>query len=109
MPHLEKFRASLPADVAKDLVIVSLTDQSDLEMPKKFGTLQDFRQNLGVTYPFARYGRAFRDLFPHSGIPTNYVIGRDGVLRYVDGGFTPQKFAALRKSVQGELRKKVSR
>lgn len=57
-------------------------------------SLKQFKTRHRLTYPIAldRGGRLFGK-FALSGIPSSVLLDRQGVIRYIETGYSPQKFA----------------
>lgn len=58
-----------------------------------------FMADNGYTYPIVLAGDAVADAYLVTGIPTFYVIGRDGRIAYTSRGYDPEGEVALRTQI----------
>lgn len=96
MPVLER----LYAKHAKDgLVVVGVSVDRDV------ANVRSFLSKLSVSFPIVHdLAHAVADRFEPPKMPTSYVIDRQGVVRYVHGGFRAEDAKRLASEVESLLR-----
>ncbi len=96
MPLLDQLRSELKAQ-GFEVIAVNLDD--DLEKGQKFLI------NHPVNYPVVRVADGtittdtISDLYQIYGLPTSYIIDKQGVLRYVHQGFKEQDIKKIRHQI----------
>lgn len=72
----------------------------DVEVLKMYG----FTQEFNINWPLAYIERDVFDLFGITGIPTTYVLDREGVVHSFHVGYSPELFKSFRKEIESLLK-----
>jgi len=91
MPVLEK----LQEDVPKDLVLLAVNLQDTKEDVQRFVEARKLKSRVLLDLD-GQVGRAYQS----ESIPMQVLIDREGVLRYVKVGFSPQMGSELRREIE---------
>lgn len=61
----------------------------------------DFAKEHGLTYPvLIDADDKVADAYHVEGVPTNVVVGKDGKIRYIEGGYNPEE---MKQAVEAAL------
>ena len=97
LPELEKSIHEAFKDEADFKLIVIGREHTAAE-------LKEFRMQKGLELPFAPDpDRSIYSLYATKFIPRNIIIGRDGVVKFAEAGFSEEKLKALVTIVKQEL------
>ncbi len=97
LPDLEKSIHNVFKDEADFKLIVIGREHTAAE-------LKEFRMQKGLELPFAPDpDRSIYSLYATKFIPRNIIIGRDGVVKFAEAGFSEEKLKALVTIVKQEL------
>jgi peroxiredoxin len=70
--------------------------------------LVEFKRQKGLAFPMAADpDRSIYSLFAKAYIPRNFVVGKDGTIRWVSGGLSKSQFPEMVSLIQRELQKAV--
>jgi peroxiredoxin len=101
LPHLEK-EVHDKFKTNEDFKLIVIGREHTTE------DLKAFRMEKGLDLPFAPDpDRAIYSLYATKFIPRNIIIGRDGVVKYAEAGFSEQKLKEQVTIIQAELALKV--
>jgi len=91
----------------KGLEIVGVTTyygyyntEKNLTKDAEFAKMADFIKQYNIAWPVAYSDRSNFEAYGISGIPTVYVIDRDGKVHSIDVGYSPESFKKFRAEVE---------
>ncbi len=97
---------------AKGLKMVTIHSPGNLTDPEnpegKWDVVKDTIKQWGITYPVAydEGGKLFKETYGGDTYPTLMILGRDGKVKYLETGHTPEKEQALIAALDKELKAK---
>ena len=68
------------------------------------GNLPKFLSKLGVTFPIAHdAGHSVAERFKPAKMPSSFIVGRDGIVKFVHAGFNAEDAAVFEKEIASLL------
>ncbi len=109
VPFLNDLSKKYQSQGLKLVTIHSPGNLTDPENPEgKWNVVKDTIKQWGITYPVAydEGGELFKKTYGGDTYPTLMLLGRDGKVKYLETGHTPEKEQALVAAVDKELKAK---
>lgn len=91
------------------VAIHSPSNSPDPENPERnWNTVKETIKQWGITYPVAydEEGKLFKETYGGDTYPTLMILGRDGTVKHLETGHTPEKEQALIAALDTELKAK---
>ena len=94
-PKLQELYVKYKGQV--EFVAISVDDDADK------GKIPDFAKTYGAKFPVGWGGKALADQFAPDNMPSSYIVGKDGVVKFVHKGYHEGDEAEVEKELKSLL------
>jgi thiol-disulfide isomerase/thioredoxin len=82
------------------------TAKRDMDKDTEFARMGDFMKDHNMSWPVVYSDRSLFDTYGVTGIPTTYLVGRDGKVHSFHVGYSAESFKKFREEVEKLLKEK---